>query len=63
MAKVYKQWELERGDKVKLSDGSELIFIKMDGMYAQWEQESGKVAIGNFAGFKKVNDYYVPLTA
>jgi hypothetical protein len=48
--KTYKQYELPNNSKVQLPDGEIVKFLKMDGMYAQWEQK-GKLAIGNFESF------------
>lgn len=56
MKKDLDQWELPNNSKVKLGDGEFVIFKKMDGMYAQWEQD-GKLKIGNFHNkFRKVED-------
>jgi len=55
--KIFKEWELPNNSKVILSDGTEAIFKKMDGMYAHWEQD-GELRIGNFEAFIKEDDYY-----
>ena len=52
-----KQWELPNSSKVKLPDGTFVKFLKMDGMYAKWDN-NGEFQTGNFSGFKKVDDYY-----
>lgn len=52
-----KQHELPNNSKVKLPSGSFATFKKMDGMYAQWE-ENGEFKIGNFEEFEKIDDYY-----
>lgn len=55
--KVLKQWELPHNSKVKLESGKFVTFLKMDGMYAQWD-EDGRFCIGNFGGFIKKENYY-----
>lgn len=59
MSNNIEQWNLPRDAKVRLEDGTFITFKKMDGMYAQWDQ-NGKLAIGNFDGFRKVEgeDFY-----
>lgn len=57
MEEILQQYELPKGARVKLSDGSTITFLKMDGMYALWDQ-GGKIVIGNFRGFRKVEDHY-----
>ena len=52
-------WDLKKGDEVMTPDGSKLTFRKMDGMYAQWTQEDGEMAIGNFSKILKVGDKYI----
>lgn len=42
-----KQWELDNNSKVELPDGSISTFLKMDGMYAHWDNG----VIGNFNEF------------
>lgn len=59
--KIIKQWELPFGAKVKLEDGKIVTFKHMDGMYAKWDVD-GQLATGNFYGFTKEGDYYVPVT-
>lgn len=52
-----KQYELPNNSIVILPDGEEVKFLKMDGMYAQWE-ENGELKIGNFKEFEKVGDKF-----
>lgn len=57
MKEKLKQWQLPNNSKVRLSDGTEITFLKMDGMYAKWDQE-GRFATGNFEAFEKRDGYY-----
>jgi len=52
-----KQWELKNNSKVELPDGQIATFVRMDGMYAQWELK-GKLLIGNYEDFKKTDFGY-----
>lgn len=52
-----KQWQLPNNSKVKLPDGTFVTFLKMDGMYAKWDN-NGEFQTGNFEKFEKENDYY-----
>jgi hypothetical protein len=52
-----KQWELPNNSLVQLPGGKKVTFLKMDGMYAQWDVD-GKVKIGNFAAFEKTDFGY-----
>jgi len=60
MEKIYRDWELKKDDKLKLSDGSILIHRKMDGMYAQWIDESGEMVTGNFDKLIYEDGFYKP---
>ncbi len=53
--KKLKQWELKPKSKILLPDGRIVKFIKMDGMYAQWDF-GGKLKIGNYEEFEKVDE-------
>ena len=53
-----KQWELPNKSKVILRDGQEVTYLKMDGMYAQWNV-NGQLKTGNFKEFKKEGDKYI----
>lgn len=49
-----KQWDLPANSTVILPNGDTATFLKMDGMYAQWEQ-NGEKKIGNFDKLEAVN--------
>ena len=57
---IIEQWNLPYGAKVKLDNDTIAIFKHMDGMYAKWDID-GELGTGNFKGFKKVDDYYIPV--
>ena len=57
MTRTLKQWELKNNSEVELSDGTRVTFLKMDGMFAHWE-ENGKRKIGNFNAFVKTDYGY-----
>ena len=52
-----KQYELPNNAIVILPGGTEAKFLRMDGMYATWE-EDGEFKIGNFENFEKVGEKY-----
>lgn len=54
-----KPWELKKGDKARHWEHV-YTFIKMDGMYAQWENEEGQIAIGHNGSYELGEDgiYY-----
>lgn len=56
--KTYKQWQIPNGSLVKLPDGTFATFLKMDGMYAQWQELNGLTWIGNFDKFKKEKKHF-----
>lgn len=55
--KTLKQWQLKNNSEVELPDGERVKFKKMDGMYAQWEQ-NGNIKIGSFEKFEKTDFGY-----
>ncbi len=56
--KTLKQWELPNNSEVIDLYGNKIKFLKMDGMYAHWEDKNGEFAIGNFKKFQKLGAYY-----
>lgn len=52
-----KQWELKNNSKVELPNGQIAVFVKMDGMYAQWRLD-GKLKIGNYEDFEETDFGY-----
>jgi len=58
MEKYLKQWELPNNSKVKLLDGTFATYLRMDGMYAKWDNK-GEFQTGNFDKLKKEEDYYL----
>ncbi len=54
---LLKQWELPNNSIVTLPDGSKATFLKMDGIYAKWDQD-GEFKTGNFDAFEQVGDEY-----
>ena len=52
-----KQWELKNNSVVELPDGTLATFVKMDGRYAQWDQ-NGELKIGNFEDFDQTESGY-----
>jgi hypothetical protein len=55
--KLYAQWELENNSSVELPDGTIVIYLKMDGMYAHWDVD-GELQIGNYSVFEKTETGY-----
>ncbi len=55
--KTYKQWEIPNNSRVVLKDGTEATYLKMDGMYAQWDV-NGDMKIGNFDKLEEVGNHY-----
>lgn len=49
-----KQWDLPHNSTVILPNGEEVTFLKMDGMYAKWD-DKGEFKTGNFSEFETVN--------
>lgn len=64
--KILKQWDLKKGDKVKLPDNMILVFHHMDGMYAKWfdekDTEQKDLLTGSFHALRKEGKYYIPVT-
>ncbi len=54
---MLKQWELKNNSRVELLDGTLVTFLKMDGMYAKWDDD-GRFKTGNFDNFKKTDFGY-----
>lgn len=52
-----KQWQLKNNSKVQLPDGKIVTFLKMDGMYAKWN-DNGEFKTGNFDEFEKTDFGY-----
>jgi hypothetical protein len=52
---MIKQWDLPNGSTVELPDERTVTFLKMDGMYAKWD-DGGAIATGNFMEFEKVGN-------
>jgi len=57
MSKALKQWELENNSTVELPSGKRVTFLKMDGMYAKWD-DNGEFKTGNFDEFEKTHSGY-----
>ncbi len=55
--KTYNQWEIPNNSRVVFKDGTEATYLKMDGMYAQWDV-NGNEYIGNFDKLEKVGNHY-----
>lgn len=58
---MIKQWNIPNNSKVILPSEEEVVFLKMDGMYAKWAVTDpvtgdSQMATGNFDGFEKVED-------
>lgn len=52
-----KQHELPNGCTCILPDGTEATFVKMDGMYATWD-DGGEFKIGNYKSFIREGNKY-----
>lgn len=52
-----KQYELKNDSIVELSNGKRVTFLKMDGMYAKWDDE-GEFKTGNFEDFEETDFGY-----
>jgi hypothetical protein len=52
-----KQWELKNNSKVEIPDGRIVTFLKMDGMYAKWD-DNGELKTGNFEEFEETDFGY-----
>ncbi len=55
--KTYKQWEIPNNSRVVLKDGTEAIYLKMDGMYAKWDV-NGDMKTGNFEKLESVGNHF-----
>lgn len=48
MEKIYKDFELKKGDIVILNTGENYTFVKYDGTHAHYLDKNKKVKVGNF---------------